>query len=263
LPIRDYSSRAFASAASAARRVSHGLLFAAGGARRIDDFKRDAASYFASYNLASTEIGAGFNALEERVYLRHVAPGARVCVIGCGSGRDLLPFAARGHDVTGVEPAPGPVDALRRALAAHGRSATVITGFAEDVALPGAFGAIILSPHCYSYVPGSSRRVALLQKLAAHLERDGRMAINFLRRTGSWSRGGVSVASAVARLTGSDCPWEAHDVVQLNEVDGRRSITFEHFFLPEEVAEEAARAGLRVIDHEIDDFLGPITVVAR
>lgn len=250
-------------AASAARRVSHGLVFAAGGARRIEDYQHDAAAYFADYNVTPREIDSGLNALEARVYQRHVHAGARVCVIGCGTGRDLLPFVDAGHHVVGVEPAPGPAAILQRALTQRGQSATVITGFAEDVTLPGLFGAIILSPHCYSYVPGSSRRVELLQKLARHLEPGGRIAINFLRRTGSWSRAGVNVATVMARLTGSGCPWEPHDVVQLNEVDGRRAITFEHFFLPEEVEAEAAAAGLRALDQEVDDFLGPILVVGR
>lgn len=263
MPIRHISSRAFAAAASTARRVSHGLLFAAGGARRIDDFKRDVAAYFADYNCAPGEIASGLNALEERVYRRHVPAGARVCVLGCGSGRDVLPFVATGHDVVGVEPAPGPIEILRRALVDRGKAATLITGFAEDVALSGEFGAIILSPHCYSYVPGSSRRVALLKKMAGHLEPDGRIAINFLRRTGSWSRAGVNVATLVSRLTGSDYSWEPHDVVQLNEIDGRRAITFQHFFLPSEIANEAARAGLRVVEEDFDDFLGPLTVVGR
>src|SRR5262245_54442004 len=113
------TSRMLAGAASAARRVSHGLLFAAGGARRLDDFKRDVSTYFDDYNARRQDIESGFNALEERVYRRHVAPGARVCVIGCGTGRDLLPFVIAGHDVTGIEPAPGPVEILRRTLAAR------------------------------------------------------------------------------------------------------------------------------------------------
>ena len=250
-------------AASTARRVSHGLLFVAGGVRRIDDFRLDSASYFADFNAERTEIEGGFNALEARVYGRAVRAGARIAVIGCGSGRDLLPFLIAGHDVVGMEPALPAVEAARREVRSRGYDAPVLHGFIEDQPLPGMFDAIILSPHCYSYVPGSGRRVAMLRQLASHLNADGRIAINFLRRTGSWSHTGVRLAALAARLTGSDCPWEPHDVVQLNEINGRRTITFEHFFLPEEVAAEAERAGLRVIDHEVDDFLGPITVVGR
>ena len=79
----------------------------------------------------------------------------------------------------------------------------------------------------------------------------------------NWSTAGVRIASLTSRLTGSDYQWEPHDVPHLVETTGGRAITFQHFFLPSEVAGEAARAGLRVIDEEVDDFLGPLTVVGR
>jgi SAM-dependent methyltransferase len=186
-----------------------------------------------------------------------------VCVIGCGTGRDLLPFVAAGHDVVGIEPAAGPVATATRLLRERRSSAPVIHGFIEDVALPGAFDAIIFSPHCYSYIPGSARRVRLLERAAAHLNPGGRIALNFLRRTGSWSRLGVGIAGTMARLTGSDCPWEPHDVVQWAEGPRGRGLMFEHYFLPDEVHGEAARAGLRVMAHELDPFLGALSVVGR
>ena len=263
MPIRRACSRVLMSAAGAARRLSHGLLFLAGGVRRLDDFKREAAAHYSDFNDQPAEIDSGFNALEARMYRKAVRPGARVCVIGCGTGRDLLPFVAAGHDVVGIEPALAAVERLRATLASRGAAATIVHGFVEDVALPGSFDAMVLSPHCYSYIPGRSRRVAILRKLADHLGPDGRIAINFLRRTGAWSASGVSLAAAAARLTGSDCPWEPHDIVQMMERDGRRTLMFEHFFSPDEISGEIAAAGLRVIDSEVDDFLGPLTIAGR
>jgi SAM-dependent methyltransferase len=260
MAIRDHVSAALVIAASGARRFSHGLLFAAGGVRRVADFKRDVASYFEDFLTDPDEIAGGFNAFEARIYGRHVAAGARICVIGCGTGRDLLPFVAAGHEVVGLEPAPGPVAILRRELAARRAEANIIQGFVEDAPIPGRFDAIVLSPHCYSYIPGAARRVAVLAKLREHLTPEGRLLINFLRRTGDWSRAGVTLAAATARLSGSDCPWEAHDTVQLTEHGGRASITFEHFFLPVEVEAEATRAGLRVVGSEVDSFLGALAV---
>jgi len=254
-------SAGLAAAAGASRRLSTGLLFLAGGARSIDDFKRDVSEYFADYNLTPGEMQVGFNALEARMYGKHARPGARICVIGCGSGRDLLPFLSAGHEVVGIEAAPQPIEALRRELANRGQQAALMQGFVEDAAIPGAFDLIILSPQCYSYIPGADRRVAVLRRLAGHLAADGRIAISFLRRSGTWSGMGVRLAGWSATLTGSDCPWEAHDVVQQNDIGGRRVLTFEHFFVPSEVEAEASRAGLRVIDAEVDDFLGPMTIV--
>jgi SAM-dependent methyltransferase len=258
MAIRDHSSAALLIAARLSRRLSHGFLFLAGGVRRLDDFKRDAAGSFEDFNTNARDIDAGFNAFEARMYQRHVPAGGRVCVIGCGTGRDLLPFAAAGHAVVGLEPAAGPVVQVRRELAARGAAATIVHGFVEDAALPGSFDAIILSPHCYSYIPGTARRVAVLAKLREHLAPGGRLLINFLRRTGPWSLSGVTLAATLARLTGSDCPWEAHDIVQLTD----HGVRFEHYFLPEEVAVEGTQAGLRVIESEVDDFLGPMVVLS-
>lgn len=263
MSLRRSFSRGALAGAFGARRLSHGLLFAAGGLLRLDDFKRNVAGYFEDYGAAPADINDGLNPLEARMYQRAVKAGGRVCVVGCGTGRDLLPFVAAGHDIVGIEPAAGPVATATRLLRERGSAAPVIHGFIEDVALPGTFDAIIFSPHCYSYIPGSARRVKVLEKVRDHLNPDGRIALNFLRRTGSWSRLGVRIAGAVARLSGSDCPWEPHDVVQWADGPGGRGLMFEHYFLPEEVHREVEAASLRVIAHELDSFLGALSVAGR
>lgn len=263
MPLRCGVSAAVIAAAGLARRASHGLLFLAGGLRTIAHFKQAAASHYADFNDRPAEIDSAFNALEARMYRKAVRAGGRVCVVGCGTGRDLLPFVAAAHDTLGIEPALPAVEHLRRTLAARGATSTIVHGFIEDVALPGSFDAIILSPHCYSYIPGRVRRIAILKKLGEHLSPDGRIAINFLRRTGRWSTSGVRLAQFAARLSGSDCPWEPHDIVQLVERGGARTLTFEHFFSVDEITSEVEAAGLRVIDSEVDDFLGPLTIAGR
>ena len=52
------------------------------------------AGYFDDYAAAAADIDDGLNPLEARLYQHAVRSGARVCVIGCGTGRDLLPFVA-------------------------------------------------------------------------------------------------------------------------------------------------------------------------
>src|SRR5260221_4464872 len=46
-------------------------------------------------------------------------PGARIGDIGAGTGHLALPLAARGFDVTAVEPAEAMLDRLRRSAAAQ------------------------------------------------------------------------------------------------------------------------------------------------
>jgi SAM-dependent methyltransferase len=262
LSFRRLSSNAALAVAHATQRLSHGWMFIAGGLLRLDDFKRDIAGYFEDYAALPAEIEEGFNPLEARVYQQMVPRGARVLVIGCGTGRDLLPFVAAGHDVVGIEPAAQPVAILRAVLQQRSAQAQIIRGFVEDEAIPGAFDAVIFSPHCYSYIPGSSRRVDVLKKVRAHLNPGGRIIINFLRRTSSWSATGAGLASAVATLSGSDCPWEPHDVAHLFDSPHGKALVFHHYFLPAEVQAEAAKAELTLIHDEVDSFLGAIAVVA-
>ena len=259
MSIRLKASEAGAAAGAAAQRLSHGLVFAAGGLLRVADFQQSASRYYDHFNTDPADIAEGLNALESRVYGRVVKPGARLCIIGCGTGRDLLPFVAAGHEVVGVEPAGAAVRSLRDSLFRAGLTANVIHGLAENADLPSEFDVIILSPHCYSYIPGSQRRVALLSRLSQHLAPGGCLAINFMHRRTSWSHTGVRIAGAIAHLTGSDCPWEPYDVVTW----ASGTILFEHYFLPAELHAEGARAGLRVIDAEVDPFLGPISVLGR
>lgn len=261
MPIRRLASHAAEACARIATRLAHGWQFAAAGVLRLEDFKADIAGYFEDYAGEPADIADGFNALEARIYRQFVAAGARVLVIGCGTGRDLLPFAAAGHQVVGIEPAGQAAARLQAGLQSRAVSAQVIRGFIEDVAIPGTFDAVIFSPHCYSYIPGSARRVEVLKKVRAHLNPGGRVIINFLRRTSSWSTRGVRVATIVAALSGSDYRWEPHDVAHVFESPHGAALVFHHYFLPQEVHAEASRANLSLIHGEVDSFLGAIAVV--
>ena len=211
---------------------------------RVDDFRRSGIAFYAGYLDHRGGIFEGLTSVEARVYAAAVPAGARIALIGCGSGRDLLPMVAAGHEVVGIEPAAQPLATLTELLAERQQTAHLIHGFVEDVALPGSFDTIILSPHCYSQMPDSSRRIALLGRLASHLRPNGCLIVNYLHRTGTWSQAGRRIARAVGRLCGSDVPWEPYDVVHLVEHGWSGTLLFEHFFLPEELHEEAARAGL-------------------
>jgi SAM-dependent methyltransferase len=114
-----------------------------------------------SHGLSSLAIGtlrlADLTDFTRRSWGRFVNAGDRICIVGCGSGRDLLPFVDAGHDVVGIEPSPLSVIRLRRILARRGQAATVIEGFVEDAALLGQFDVVLFSLACYSYIPQSVR----------------------------------------------------------------------------------------------------------
>src|SRR5262249_60540015 len=111
-----------------------------------------------------------------------------------------------------VAPPRRATETARRHLAARGLSAEIIEGFFEDVDLPGAFDVIMFSYGCYSFIPGSRRRIAALQKASAHLNRCGRIVISYLtERTGHPALMRMARVSAV--LSGSDWQPEAGDIV--------------------------------------------------
>ena len=263
MALRDAVSNLSLAAARAVKRASHGLLFVAGGALRSDGYRRRTARHFDTFMTDRADILQGLNPLEARVYARAVPRGARVCVIGCGTGRDLVPFAAAGHDVVGIDPAPAALETLAAVLRDQRLDAQLLTGFIEDVEPPGMFDAFVFSQHCYCYIRSSASRVAVLAKVAKHLNPQGVVAINYLRRLGPWSRTGVTLAAWTSRLTGSRLTWEPHDVVTLLEDAAGASLMYEHYFTTEEIQGEAGEAGLRHHFSDIDPFLGPISVFGR
>jgi SAM-dependent methyltransferase len=238
-------------------------MMAGAGLMRVEDFRTSAAAFYDGYLDDPAEILEGLTSSEARIYKLVAPAGARIALIGCGSGRDLLPMVAAGHEVVGIEPAAQPLATLRALLAARHQTAHLVHGFIEDVSLPGSFDVIILSPHCYSYLPDSSRRRALLGRLATHLRPNGRLIINYLHREANWSQASRRVAGAIARVCGSDVPWEAHDVVHLVERGWSGALLFEHFFLPEELYEEAARAGLERVPCGDVELAPGVAIVGR
>ena len=174
------------SASRLAEMPAHGLLYLSAGLLRLADL-REMSNRAWAVSADDVQSLTGLNPSEDRLYHRVVRPGDRICVVGCGSGRDLLPFVASGHDVVGVEPSPQPAAALRRILRETQQTAEVIEGFIEDVALPGAFDVFIFSLDCYSYIPGSERRIAMLRRLQNHVKPGARLVLSYVRRFGNWA----------------------------------------------------------------------------
>jgi ubiquinone/menaquinone biosynthesis C-methylase UbiE len=63
-------------------------------------------------------------------------PGARIADLGAGVGHLSIPLAARGFDVTAVEPAEAMLSALRASAAAAGQPVRTLHAAAESMPLP-------------------------------------------------------------------------------------------------------------------------------
>jgi SAM-dependent methyltransferase len=242
---------------SRAARVFHHL---AAGTLRIPELRAGIERTWEDFDASDAAIAAGLMTWEEAVVQRFLADGDRVLLVGSGPGRDLVALVARGFEVTGVEPARRANATAQRHLAERGLSARILEGFFEDVELPGRFDAIVFSYCCYSFIPGSSRRVGVLRKAADHLADRGRIVVSYLtERTGHPLL--MQLARAAAVVTRSDWRPEAGDI--LHSVDTTAPVYhYEHPFQREEIEAEARAAGLRATHHCA--FPGnPVVVLTR
>lgn len=230
-------------------KASRGFLFLGVGLLRRSDFKDVSRRSWSAFAPSDAEARSGLNAWEETTYRRFLKAGGRVCIVGCGSGRDLLPFAAA-HEVVGIEPSPAPVATLRRLLREDGLAATIIESHIEDAALPGRFDLVLFSTNCYSYIQGSEARVAVLRKVGAHLADGGLVFLTYPRRRGDWVNRSARLTRLAAAISRSDWRPEPFDAFLRLEVPGEPgAIIAEHYFAAEEIEREAQRAGLRVHVH--------------
>jgi len=163
-PLRRHAFRALRAAAVACRtgarvldRLAAGLLDAARlrAAQRVE---------WRDFNAADDEVDTGLMPWEERFYGACVPPGARVLLVGCGSGRDLIALAGRGLRVDGIEPIPALAAAARTHAAARGIETAIATGALPDVTV-GAYDAYVFSYFCYTYIRGAAARVATLRAI--------------------------------------------------------------------------------------------------
>src|SRR4051812_33877476 len=69
------------------------------------DIRADTETNWGRFHTHASDVDKGFFPWEQRLVERFVRRGDRILVVGCGTGRDLIPLAASGHHVTGVDPA--------------------------------------------------------------------------------------------------------------------------------------------------------------
>lgn len=189
-------------------------------------------------------IEAGLLPWETAFADRYLPSGARVLVIGCGSGRDVVALARRGYRVVGIDPAAEAVATGRAALERLGIEASLLDGFFEDRQWPPEFDAVSFSNYTYTYIPGAARRVAALTLAAAALRPGGHILLNVFRREGGER---LAVLGAwTARFSRNDWFPGPGDQFPLDAASG--TVFYEHFFSQHQLDEEFASAGLRLVE---------------
>ena len=189
---------------------------------------------------------------EETLYSRFIEPADRVLLIGCGTGRDLITLLGRGHRVEGLDLVAECVERARQRLADRKLDALVQVGDIETIELAERFDVFVFSWFCYAYIPGSARRVRVLEKLAARLAPGRRILLSYVPARQPGPSRALRVTRAVGQLTRTDWRPEAGDGLAVVG-PSIRSVTFQHFFRAGEAEAEARAAGLRVLAHEAND----------
>jgi SAM-dependent methyltransferase len=254
-----------ASLVGLARTLDRGITvstFLAGGLLRFETLGRHAAENWRHFGAAQTEpeLAGGLFNWEQMFYGPFLRAGDRVLVVGCGSGRDLIPLLEQGCRAEGVEPVAECADRARARLAARGLSAPVYTADIATAALTGCYDVVIFSWLCYGYIPQRARRVAVLRRVRDHLAGGGRVLISYILAEPAPRRSTWRLARLAAQLSRADWRPEYGDVFAVRP-DTRR-IHFEHHFAPAEIEAEARAAGLAVRLHEHDND-GNLALVAE
>lgn len=101
-------------------------------------------------------------------------PPKRLLEMGCGTGELALAWAARGHDVTGVDPAAAMLSAARAKPGAS--RVRWVESDAAGLSLPDHFDLIVMTGHVFQVFLTDAEIHAALSALRAHLTPGGRLA---------------------------------------------------------------------------------------
>jgi SAM-dependent methyltransferase len=169
--------------------------------------------------------------------------GGRLLLLGVGGGREAIPLAKMGLEVTGVDFVPEMVEKAKENAARHGMR---IEGLVQEISkidvTTGAYDVAWLSAAMYSCVPTRGRRVEMLKRIGKALKPGGYFICQFRWATKDGPANIWELArKVVAFLTLGNLWYEKGDTLSNN-------IEFVHAFSQEdEVRSEFAEGGFEVI----------------
>jgi len=194
------------------------------------------------------DVDDGLDVWERQLYGELLRQTDRILLVGCGSGRDLIPLVQLGYNVTGLDPVRELVDLAKTNLAKRGLSAPVHAGFVERWDIPERYDVVLFSGACYSYVRPSALRIATLRRIKANLASEGRVIINYMGLVRQ-SQLSTMLTRLSAQLSRADWRPEPGDCFS-RDYRAQPVLRCEHLFRPGEVAGECGSAGLRVVRDE-------------
>lgn len=151
----------------------------------------------------------------------------RLLDMGCGTGRLACAWAARGHRVTGAEPATAMLAQAR--AKAEGAGVEWVAAGAADLDLEARFDLIVMTGHVFQVFMSDAEIRAVLATLRRHLAPAGRLAFetrNPARREWeSWTPESSREALTVEGLGSVEVHWD------LRSVEGEEVVYETHVLL--------------------------------
>ncbi len=171
--------------------------------------------------------------------------GADILVIGSGAGKECLALAEAGWKVTGVDFSSSMVELASQAASERGLDVRFETADIREYELPPAsLGGVVFTYDVYSFLPGSSDRVALLSEIRRWLVPTGRLLLS-ARRASTWYARMILSLQWLARGSTPGSEWgDSH--TRWVAADGSLRRSYVRVFRPSQLREETGAAGLRI-----------------
>jgi ubiquinone/menaquinone biosynthesis C-methylase UbiE len=188
-------------------------------------------------------VDSGFVPEERSLLERLPIRTGRMLVLGLGGGREAIPFAKMGFEVTGVDFIP---EMVQNAVTNAKRHGVKIRGIVQDIStldLPGEpFDVAWLSAAMYSCIPTSRRRIEMIRRIGHSLKEEGYFACQFHWNERRQSSKKVALLRRLlALLTLGNLTYQDGDSLWANA-------EFIHAFSSEDdLRREFAAAGFRVV----------------
>ena len=187
-------------------------------------------------------VEAGLNEDERALLDLLPVHAGKLLLLGVGGGREAIPLAQSGFQVTGVDFVPAMV---ARAVENAGRRGVTMEGLVQEISdldVPaGSYDVVWISRAMYSCVPTRARRVAMVRKIAEALKPGGYFVCQYHHETRYYpSPPKLFLRRLVGILTLGNTRYEPGDTLWFN-------IEFVHAFSSEdEVRSELEEGGLVV-----------------
>jgi SAM-dependent methyltransferase len=153
---------------------------------------------------------------DEQQLLEHIPiRTGQLLLLNVGGGREAVPFARIGFDVTGVDFIP---EMVERAIMNAERSNVKIKGLVQEISVldvpAETYDIAWLSAAMYSCIPTRARRVQMLQRVRGALKPGGYFALQFQwDSTPAFSRKGDRIRQIIAWLTLGNRSYERGDIL--------------------------------------------------